>query len=100
LDRPSSRDPSGLAIATTRDMAVRLTLTPSPSGGWCVAREQTYLVRFVGPDAHDRAVKQARELTALFALRDATHRAPGCAHDGIAPTLLSRVARWLFGTRS
>jgi hypothetical protein len=51
-------------------MAVRLTLMPSPSGGWCVAREQTYLVRFVGPDAYHRARAHARELTALFATSD------------------------------
>jgi hypothetical protein len=78
-------------------MAAKLTLMASPSGGWCVAREQTYLVRFVGPDAYDRAVKHAGELTALFASRDATRSARRCSEDRTALTLLSRVAGWLFG---
>jgi hypothetical protein len=55
-------------------MAGKLTLMASPIGGWCVARDNTYLVRFVGPDAHHRALAQVRELTALFRTSDSRNR--------------------------
>jgi len=59
----------GVGLPSPQRMASRLMLMVSPNGGWCVTREPTYLVRFVGRDAYDRAAEQLRELTALFATR-------------------------------
>jgi hypothetical protein len=64
-------------------MTGKLTLMASPIGGWCVARDNTYLVRFVGPDAYLRARAQVRELTALFGTSDSRNRV----------TLAQRIAR-------
>ena len=75
-------------------MTGKLTLMASPIGGWCVARDNTYLVRFVGPDAYHRARAQVRELTALFGTSDSRNRVTlaqriSCAWDA----LLSHATR-------
>ena len=66
-------------------MRVNLELASSRAGEWYVITEGTYLVGFRGLHARELAVRQQRELTALFNAAAAESDDPGGEPNSTVP---------------